>query len=197
MEISSSFQQHTEIISSNGTILNSPELNMCQPKEEQEKQERPSGSNNEFESFLQTLLFEKLDDLKSMQQHETGGLSVNPMELMCNNGQVRKQQQFLTRRRYNSVVPILSTVGRSQLQQQSPSIQKPRNSHLESEKRRRVCMKDCYDKLSALLPEDGQRTRMSKANILNAACDYLDVLKEKCAQIEAENSTVMKRRQSV
>lgn len=176
--------------------MNSPEISVQSTSEESCGPVKSmvvggGGNNTEFETLLQSLLFEKMDELKSRP-------SVNPMELITTSSSwSHKQQQQknvpINRPRYHSIIPVMSIVHKSI----SEGKRGRRNSHLESEKRRRVCMRDCYDRLAALLPEETLRMRLSKANILNAACDYLEGLREKCEEIEVTNEAMMQRRHSV
>ena len=117
---------------------------------------------------------------------DDSGVLILPHSLLITSDSARGENShaFLTSNKPRSKsLPCVLNEREMSMDQFSGYNPKRRNSHLESEKRRRIYMKESYDKLASMLPP-GQFRRHSKANILNGTCDYLVTLKTKCQQLE-------------
>jgi hypothetical protein len=205
--------QDPNILSSLGNLMNSPGANEASPGIKSPNEFEQFFQNLLFDKLDEVMgrkIMEASGDGRTvnpreiMEQHKPikpdgicqreteNGMVIlpHPYLITQNNGQDghSSQTQMPTRSRSKSLPSVIKEI-KGPLDNMYGYSPKRRNSHLESEKRRRIYMKDSYDKLASLLPP-GQFRRHSKANILNGTCDYLLTLKTKCQELESINENL-------
>ena len=203
--------QNQNVISNLGNIMNSPGTLGAPPRVKSPNEFEQFFQNLLFDKLDEVMgkkTFETPDGKtvnprEIMEQHKTakpeGNLQGGPIQdengmlvlphsflITSENGYGENSHAFHTSNKPRSKSMSCVFKEKMPLDQFPGYNPKKRNSHLESEKRRRVYMKESYDKLASMLPP-GQFRRHSKANILNGTCDYLLTLKTKCQELEPIN----------
>jgi hypothetical protein len=192
------------------SVITSPKIASQDAKQPRpQSNESPNQGQEEgtgLKAFLSSVMFEKVDELQqqlidnapvAMNSPASGLGIVDPQSILFSGiypeGLMRESANM------PSLVPrprcrresLLKTNGTYQR-----ATSRRRNSHLESEKRRRVNMRDSYERLAQRIPEEfveATSGKQSKASVLRSSYAYLQFLVQECEELEEVNRQTIRR----